>query len=304
MIRILKHYLPLAILFAVICWAIPSHGSPPAAKGYVAPKAYAGPDQTVYEDQTVTLNGSGSGTEPLDYWWDLGDGRGFSVNNRIVTGFDYDAIGTFHATLRVSDLYGGEAFDACTITILPRRHCTMTAAIAAEPISEHPDLGAYRYRLTVNWGCTTYRPNTNLYFETYWSLDALWAECTCSELGGGLGWPSPVGASLPDCVVDYQASLLCDGAPVLGGGGGGGGGRVIGVIPAARTCAGDPEGSASFDFYSDYAPVAAVGVITFWEEEANTAYSVELAGSFPALPCTAVPVQPATWGAVKALYSD
>ncbi len=299
MTRLKKHHLLPAIVIAGLIAAAPSDGRPLAPRGgYVPPIAQAGPDQTIYEDQTVTLNGSGSGTEPLDYWWDLGDGRGYSINNRIVTSFDYDSIGTFVATLRASDLMGGQATDHCTITILPRRHCAITAAIAAQPNTEHPELGAWRYRITVNWTCTTYRPRTNLYFESFWMLDALWSGCTCPQLGSALRWESPAGASLPDCVVDYGASLLCEGTPVLGGGGG----RVIRVAPVARTCAGDPEGGATFDFYSDYPPALGAGVVTFWEEEAQAVYSVDMQGSFPVLPCAPTPAHPRSWGSIKALY--
>ncbi len=138
----LKHLLP-ALVCAGLLAAVPSHGRPLVPQGgYQPPVANAGPDQTLYEDQTVTLNGSGTGTEPLDYWWDLGEGRGYSINSRVVTGFDYDSIGTFRATLRVSDLWDGVALDDCVITILPRRHCTMTATIAAQPNAEKPTLGA------------------------------------------------------------------------------------------------------------------------------------------------------------------
>lgn len=266
---------------------------------YEPPEAEAGPDQTIYEDQLLTLTGSGTGTEPLDYWWDLGDGRGFAVHDRLVSGFDYDVIGTFVVRLRVSDLWGGEAFDECVITVLPRRHCSMTGSIEAQPNGGKPWLGAWRYILTVNWGCTTWRPNTNLYFETFWKLDPLWPTCQCAEFAAALHWENPVGASLPECVVDYRASLLCDGAPVLGGGGGG---RLIGVVPVARTCAGDPDGTARFDFYSDYPPEMGTGQLAFWEEEANVSYTAALAGAFPALPCGSTSARARTWGGIKTIY--
>ncbi len=292
------HLLPALLLAAAL--AAPASSRPTAPLvGYTPPVANAGPDQVIGEDQPLALTGAATGTEPLDYWWDLGDGRGFSVNSRLVSDFDYDAIGTFVATLRVTDLWDGVATDQCTITILPRRHCTMTAAIAAQPNEDKPWLGAWRYRITVIWGCTTYRPGTNLYFETFWRLDPLWSTCGCGEFGAELKWEDPAGASLPDCVVDYRASLLCDGAPVLGGGGGG---RLIGMVPVARTCAGDPDGSASLDFYSDYPPETRAGVIAIWEEEANVSHAVEVAGPFPGLPCSATPARPLNWGTIKALY--
>lgn len=294
-----KKRLPLAVVVAGAFIATPASSGAQAPNGYESPEADAGPDQTVYEDQTVTLTGSATGTEPLDYWWDLDDGRGFSVHDRTVSNLDYDAIGTFHPRLRVSDLWDGEAIDDCAITVLPRRHCSMTAAIAAQPNSGDPALGAYRYTITVNWGCTTWRPRTNLYFETFWLLDAMWASCACGDFATALRWVNPVGSSLPDCVVDYEANLLCDGTPVLGGGGGG---RSIGVVPLARTCAEDSDGTAHFEFYADPAPAAQTGRMAFWEEEANVSYTVEVQGDFPMLPCGTVSAPPATWSALKTIY--
>jgi len=269
---------------------------------YDPPEGEAGPDRVIYEDELLTIVGSGTGTEPLSYEWDMGDGHGYSIPGYLVQNFDYDSIGTFVATLRVSDLWGGEAFDQCTITVLPRRHCYPTVAMTAEPSAEHPELGSYRYRMTIAWTCNTYRPRTNLYFESYWELDPPYETCTSSELIYALRWVTPAGSSLPECVVDYDASFFWSGTPVLGGGGGGG--RLIGMIPAAHSCSGDAEGSVEISFYSNYPPETRVGRIAFWEEEANTSYTVQCEGAFPTLPCGAVATERSSWGAIKELFKN
>jgi hypothetical protein len=67
-----------------------------------------------------------------------------------------------------------------------------SGAAACRPT--HPTLGAFRYRITLNWTCTTYRPRTNLYFESFWMLDTLWSGCTCAQLAAALAWESPCSA--------------------------------------------------------------------------------------------------------------
>jgi hypothetical protein len=101
MTRKLSLFVGLAILLVI---GVPNSQW---ASGYEPPTAYAGPDRVMYEDELLTIGGSGSGTEPLFYEWDMGDGHGYSIPSHLVQDFDYDSIGTFVATLRVYDLYDG-----------------------------------------------------------------------------------------------------------------------------------------------------------------------------------------------------
>ncbi len=82
------------------------------------PVANAGSDQTVYEDDVVTFNGSGSfdqDGDSLTYVWQFGDG---ATKSGVTATHSYTVSGTYTVTLTVSD---GEDTDddICKIKVLP-----------------------------------------------------------------------------------------------------------------------------------------------------------------------------------------
>ncbi|UCG68065.1 MAG: PKD domain-containing protein, partial [Thermoplasmata archaeon] len=93
---------------------------PPPPPPNMPPVAYAGDDQTVFEDQIVIFDGSGS-YDPdgviVDYSWDFDDGNFGSGENP--NHIYYDP-GVYTVTLTVTDDDGATDQDSCTITVNPK----------------------------------------------------------------------------------------------------------------------------------------------------------------------------------------
>jgi len=86
------------------------------------PIAEAGPDQTAYQGDIVTLDGSGSydpdGTIVLYEWDAEGDGTyEWSSSTTAMTTHVYETTGTYHATLRITDNDGLQDTDFAVITV-------------------------------------------------------------------------------------------------------------------------------------------------------------------------------------------
>lgn len=82
------------------------------------PVADAGPDQTVAEGGTVTLNGNGSdpGGGPLSYAWDLDNNGTFETSGQVVSNAWPDN-GVFTVSLQVTDNQGSVATDSVQVTV-------------------------------------------------------------------------------------------------------------------------------------------------------------------------------------------
>ncbi len=99
--------------------------APPAAAAFPPPVADAGEDQTVEEDESVTLDGSGSfdlspGQETLTYRWDFdsSNGSGDTDARGKVVKVTYADAGFYTVTLTVSD-GDFEDTDTARITVIP-----------------------------------------------------------------------------------------------------------------------------------------------------------------------------------------
>ncbi len=85
----------------------------------VAPTAYAGPDQTVDEGDTVSFSGSATDPGWLDshtYEWDFGDGSP-TVTGRYPS-YVYEIPETYEVSLTVTDDDGGSDTDSLVVTVL------------------------------------------------------------------------------------------------------------------------------------------------------------------------------------------
>ncbi len=120
---------------------------------FQTPLAVPGPNQTLIEGTTITLNGSRSThavDDPLTYSWNFGDGQ--TASGPIVTHV-YDA-GTYSATLTVSDAFGNTSSAAATVTAIyvppqvnaPVENVPEAASITVpDPFSNPYAGGQYRY---------------------------------------------------------------------------------------------------------------------------------------------------------------
>ena len=90
---------------------------------YEAPVADAGPDQTVYTNEKVNFDGSGStasdGSSIVKYEWDF-DGDGVIDAEGQKTSYTYTKKGVYTVTLKVTDSLGETSQDTCIITVLNR----------------------------------------------------------------------------------------------------------------------------------------------------------------------------------------
>ncbi|MDP2647978.1 MAG: PKD domain-containing protein, partial [Candidatus Yanofskybacteria bacterium] len=81
-----------------------------------APVADAGPDQTAFTGETVTLNGSGSTDDGSiqSYVWDFGDG---ATASGVTVSHVYTTADTYTVSLTVTDNSGLTASDTAVITV-------------------------------------------------------------------------------------------------------------------------------------------------------------------------------------------
>jgi hypothetical protein len=106
-----------AMLLMICLTTLPQHVG--AVEDTVPPHADAGEDQTVGQGETVHLSGSNStDNQEVRYWrWTIHYlGRNYSVPSPN-TEFTFEEIGTFIATLNVTDAAGNWDIDSVTITV-------------------------------------------------------------------------------------------------------------------------------------------------------------------------------------------
>ncbi len=131
----------------------------------VPPVAEAGPDQTIYEGDTVSLDGSGSsdtlGGSLVSYDWDFGDST--TESGEILT-HKYTDVGTYTVELTVKDNDDNTAEDSLTVTVQdkpPAADVTSTKTSVKEDTSVKFDAS----------GSTCHEVDTIESYEWDWNYD-------------------------------------------------------------------------------------------------------------------------------------
>jgi hypothetical protein len=184
--------------------------------------------------------------------------------------------------------------------------CVLEGNIEAEWNSEQPDLGLWKYTMTLTWDTGYYSIDYIMLF-----LDELDQNCTCEEIEALISFPVPAGNSeagpdYPDHwhTCDWEGSVECVDNPCLPD-------RGIYMRFDPYNCGGNPPdhghpgccGGGIFFFYSDYPPTdVSVPNMFFKLGEFFDACEGQLTGVFPALPCDPTPSEVDSWGGIKTLY--
>ena len=176
--------------------------------------------------------------------------------------------------------------------------CDIHGNIIAEPNAAEPDMGAWLYRLVVNW-------NTGVQYALSHIdliMDDPQGRCTCEEVGAALRWHDPIGFSMESptyCLVFYAPEFLCEGDPSI---------DVPGIMLKFEpyedeSCEPGTGGVATFTFYSDYPPgnIAEPNLFLV-DKHGQLSCDGPVEGQFPMLPCDPVRTEPTSWGALRSLY--
>ncbi len=175
--------------------------------------------------------------------------------------------------------------------------CMISGSIAAELNLAQPELGAWKYTLTVAWDTGT--PFALSHFNM---LLGSGETCECADFAAALTWVDPTGSSDGDpdgCVVPYDTFLECRGDPSIGDDT-----IMLKFEPwESEQCEPGTTGQGSFDFYSDYppAPIAEPNLFLVDKHGQLVCYGM-LQGVFPGLPCDPTPGDEPSWGEVKSLF--
>ncbi len=170
--------------------------------------------------------------------------------------------------------------------------CLLTANITAAPTAE-PGLPAWTYTIALD---LQYQPWT----VDQWVLTLDAGSCACFEnVRAALTFPSPAGemTGVPDaCHISYGGEVLCGipGTTLTG--------TLLAFTPAeGTTCTPGVSGSATFTFFSDFAPAPFTGGFGMVTPSLATC-GMGASGLFPAIPCVPAGDAAESWGAVKSLY--
>ena len=186
-------------------------------------------------------------------------------------------------------------------TLLPSlalADCLITGVSVAELNMENPELGAWKYTITMTWDTGTVYALSHTDILLDYS-----GNCTCEELVAVLNWQDPIGTSngLPDdCTVEYEGIFECNGDPSI----------PDLEMPLLKfepyedgTCEPGPTGTGTFYIFSDLppAPIAEENLFLV-DKYGQLACSGLLTGEFPGLPCDPTPTAEGSWGGVKSSY--
>jgi len=176
--------------------------------------------------------------------------------------------------------------------------CYIGGHCEAEINIDNPEIGVWKYTLTVEWdGEGTHALS---------HLDLLLGfgshNCECDEFL--FAFDDPAGQSDGEydwrcCTVYYEGFFECNGDPSIPGDEG----EIIKFEPYEEDCEPGKAGTGVFTFYSDWQPeeVETPNQLLLYKFGQLYCYG-ELTGELPVLGCEHVAADPSSWGEVKSQY--
>ena len=173
----------------------------------------------------------------------------------------------------------------------------ITGHIEGAPNMDQPDLGAWRYELTITWDTAVQFAvsHVNVIVDDG-------TNCECYDFTSAIEWPAPAGFSEGEpmgCTVEYYSVFECYGDPSL---------DIDNPLfkfeyDEDAGCEPGNTGVAVFTFYSDYPPYdTELPNLFIVDKHGQLSCYGGLTGVFPALPCGPVANEVMNWGLVKSGY--
>jgi len=106
--------------YQALLWSDNGGGSPPPPPANEPPHADAGNNQSVYVNDSVLFDGSGSSDSDgtvVSYAWDFGNGNSTTTTVSSGVGTNYSTVGVYTVTLTVTDDDGATDTDTATVTV-------------------------------------------------------------------------------------------------------------------------------------------------------------------------------------------
>jgi hypothetical protein len=181
--------------------------------------------------------------------------------------------------------------------------CVIEGTSVAELNTEYPELGEWKYTITVTWDTGSMHALSHLDVMFGWADH----NCVCEDFYQAFAFSDTAGVSTgvlmddTECTVYYYGEVLCEGDPSIPGSDE----PLIKWEPfePEGDCEPGPTGEGTFWFYTDWDPVPAEIPNEFLVEKDDLNYCYgELTGDIPLIGCDEVPAARSSWGGVKASY--
>jgi len=174
--------------------------------------------------------------------------------------------------------------------------CSIGGHCEAELNVDNPELGTWKYTLTVEW----HSGNSHGLSHLDLALGFENHECDCDDFL--FNFTSPAGQSDGEhrcCTVYYDGHFECLGDPSIPGVEF----PILKFEPISEDCEPDNSGDGVFVFYSDWQPKAVDTPNDYLIFKAGgNSCEGELSGVLPTLGCEHVAAGESSWGQIKTLY--
>jgi len=175
--------------------------------------------------------------------------------------------------------------------------CDIGGTITASA-TNMPGQPAWTYTMEISWDTGTQYALSHMDLL----MDTAAGTCTCADFVDAISWDDPIGYSTgdPNCTVDYEGNLECNGDPSIPG--------VDNILlkfePIGGTgCEPGTSGTATFVFYSDLPPAPIdEDILSLVDKFAGNSCFGSLSGDFPSMSCDPVSTDTMPWGNIKGLY--
>jgi hypothetical protein len=175
--------------------------------------------------------------------------------------------------------------------------CFIEGHCEAEPNTEAPDLGAWKYTVELSWSSCDNHGLSHIDLL----LGFKGHSCECEEFVFNFNDPAgnSDGVRDDDCVLFYEGEFECYGDPSLPDIHE----PILKFEPIEEDCEAGPEGSGTFVFYSNWEP-GPVQTPNEWLvfKAAGNGCSGPLSGVLPGLACETTASSEASWGDLKSLF--